>query len=462
MRSLFLKIFFYFLLIILVVATSAVLLTYIRDQEFPPLAHQGFARRAMTEYGREAIRVYEGAGITALDQYTTRLRHESGVNLQLYDQQLQLLSQRPASRRGQQMAARALHSGEVVLPMQGMMMRNALAATVTGSRGDLYAVVISLPERSYDARNMAKGITHGFLGWQLLILFTVTAVVCYFLARSLTSPVRRLRQATHSFAAGDLTTRIGPNVKGKNELAGLARDFDDMAGKIEVLISGQQQLLRDMSHELRSPLARLNVALELARNKEPGAAQRKALDRIALEAERMNEMIGQLLSLTRLNNVMDEQTFAQFDLYQLLQQLVADADYEATANGCRVVLNGKPPAMVQGAKELLARALENIMRNAVKYTAEGSTVQVSLTEERERWLIRVTDQGSGVPEAMLAKIFEPFCRVADARDRNSGGTGIGLAIAERAISLHRGTVTARNRDEGGLQVDIVLPKHSNI
>ncbi len=460
MRSLFLKIFLYFLLIMLVVATSAVILTYVRDQEFPPLAHQGFARRAMTEYGREAIRVYERGGIAAVDQYTVRLQRESGIHLVLYDGRLQLLSARPESRRGQHMAARALRSGEVVFPMHGM--RNGLAATVTGSNGDNYVVVISLPERPEQPRDMARRMTHGYLGWQLLILFVVTAAVCYVLARSLTSPIRRLRQATHRFAAGDLRTRIGRRIRGKNELAGLARDFDHMAEKIEALVSGQQQLLRDLSHELRSPLARLNVALELARSKQPGAAPEKALDRIALEADRLNEMIGQLLDLTRLTSAIDERIFKPFDLFRLLQKLVADADYEATAAGSHVVLEGEVPAGMQGAEELLARALENIIRNAVKYTAPGSTVQVRLRAGQEHWHIRVKDQGPGVPEAMLRKIFEPFYRVADARERDSGGTGIGLAIAQRAIRLHQGTVTASNGADGGLQVDIALPKHLKI
>jgi signal transduction histidine kinase len=454
MRSLFLKIFLYFLLIILLVATAVVALTYFRDQEFPPLAHQGFARRAITEYGREAIRAYETSGVTAVDRFTEKLLADSGIELILFNPQGQLLSRRPVSRHVQHMAARAMRSGEVVLPGRGM--RNGLAATVRGTGGD-YVVAINLPQRPAP-RDLFKGLTHGFLGVQLLILLLVTTAVCFVLARSLAAPIGRLRQATRRFAAGDLTTRLGTQVRGSDELAGLAQDFDEMATKIEALVSAQQQLLRDLSHELRSPLARLGVALELARQQTGAPTQHKALDRIALEAERINEMIGQLLGLTRMSSPVNEQNFTRFDLHELLRQLVADAAYEASARHCEVQLHSPGRAPMTGAEELLGRALENVIRNAVKYTADASRVLVTLEQEKSCWVIRVTDQGQGVPAAALEKVFEPFYRVADARDRQSGGTGIGLAIAQRAIQLHHGTIAARNLPAGGLQIEIRLPK----
>jgi two-component system sensor histidine kinase CpxA len=456
MRSLFLKIFLYFLLIIVLVTASVVVLTYFRDQEFPPLAHQSFSRRAITEYGREAIRAYEAAGVQAVDQYTERLLRDSGIDLILFDQQIQLLSQRTVQRRVQHMASRALRSGEVVLPMQGA--RNGIAATVKGASGNDYVVVITLPERPAP-RDFFKVMTHGFLGLQLLLLFAITALVCFVLARSLAAPISRLRHATHRFASGDLATRIGDQIKGKNELGGLARDFDDMAGKIQTLISDQQLLLRDLSHELRSPLARLNVALELARQQSSSAASEKALDRIGLEAQRMNEMIGQLLGLTRMTCGINEQRFAPLDLQELLAKLVQDADYEAAARQCRVVFECQAQASLNGSAELLAQAFENVIRNAVKYTAEHTEVQVSLGDGGDVWQIKVADQGAGVPEAALARIFDPFYRVADARDRQSGGTGIGLAIAKSAIALHGGSIRADNQVLGGLLVTIHIPKN---
>ncbi len=456
MRSLFLKIFLYFLLMIVLVTASVVVLTYFRDQEFPPLAHQSFSRRAITEYGREAIRAFETAGVPAVDQYTERLLRESGIELILFDQEVQLLSRRTIHRRVQHMASRALRSGEVVLPMQGA--RNGIAATVKGASGTGYVVVITLPERPAP-RDFFKVMTHGFLGVQLLLLLAITALVCFVLARSLVAPISRLRYATHRFAAGDLATRIGDQIKGRNELGGLARDFDDMAGKIQTLISDQQQLLRDLSHELRSPLARLNVALELARQQSGSTAGDKALDRIDLEAQRMNEMIGQLLGLTRMTSGINKQRFAPFDLQELLAKLVQDADYEAAARQCRVFFKGPSPALCNGSIELLAQALENVIRNAVKYTDNETEVQVTLIDGGDVWRIKVVDRGEGVPEAALSKIFDPFYRVADARDRQSGGTGIGLAIAKSAIVLHGGSIQAMNHEYGGLLITIHIPKN---
>jgi two-component system sensor histidine kinase CpxA len=456
MRSLFLKIFLYFLLIIVLVTASVVVLTYFRDQEFPPLAHQSFSRRAITEYGREAIRAFEAAGVPAVDQYTERLLRESSIELILFDQQMQLLSRRTIHRRVQHMASRALRSGEVVLPMHGA--RNGIAATVKGAGGNDYVVVITLPERPAP-RDFFKLMTRGFLGVQLLLLLAITALVCFVLARSLAAPISRLRHATHRFAAGDLATRIGDQIKAKNELGGLARDFDDMAAKIETLISNQQQLLRDLSHELRSPLARLNVALELASQQSSSDAGTKALERIGLEAQRMNQLIGQLLGLTRMTSGINEQGFAPLDLQELLEKLVQDADFEAAARQCRVVLESSGPAEINGAEDLLAQALENVIRNAVKYTAEAGEVRVSLGTQGDFWEVRVSDQGHGVPTAALEKIFDPFYRVADARDRQSGGTGIGLAIAKSAIALHGGSIRAENQQQGGLLITILIPKN---
>ena len=454
MRSLFLKIFLYFLLIILLVSAAVIILTYFRDQEFPPLAHQDFARQAVAEYGREAIRAFEHEGSEEIDEFADRLLEKSGIHLLLFDSHGRPLTTRRVPRRMQHMAQRAMQTGEVVFPMMGA--RNGLASAVRGASGKTYFVAISLPERP-PSQNLVKGVTHGFLGWRLLLLLAITAVVCYILARSLTAPIGRLRQATRKFAAGDLSTRIGDQVKGKNELAGLAHDFDEMAGKIEVLVGSQKNLLRDISHELRSPLARLGIALELARQQENPEAQNKALSRIELEAERMNSMIGQLLNLTRLESGVSEVPFQKIDLQELLANLVVDANYEAETRQCKVVYQAPESVVYFGSLDLLAQALENVIRNAVKYTADNSVISVDLMVAADNVIIQVADQGSGVPEEALAKLFEPFYRVADARDRQSGGTGIGLAIAERAVNLHAGTIAAKNRKKGGLLVEIILP-----
>ncbi|MCK4502608.1 MAG: HAMP domain-containing protein [Desulfuromonadales bacterium] len=455
MRSLFLRIFLYFLLLIVLVSTAVIVLTYFRDREFPLLEHQGFARQAITEYGRDAIRAFEQEGTTSFDRYAEKLQRETGVRLLLFDHDCMPLTQKRVPRRMQQMAHRAKHSGEVVFPMRGA--RNGLAAMVKGDSDQPYLVAINLPNQP-PTRNLIKGITHGFLGWRLVLLLLITALVCYFLARSLTAPIGRLRLATRKFAAGELATRIGDEVKGNNEIAELAHDFDEMAEKIETLVGRQKDLLRDISHELRSPLTRMGIALELARQQKSNAAQNKSLNRIELEAERMNIMIGQLLNLARLENSNGELEFKSFDLSKLLTELVEDANYEAKSRQCRVVFTAPETINYPGVENLLSQALENIIRNAIHYTATNTDVTVAMKENDSTLTIQISDQGTGVPETALTKLFEPFYRVADARDRQSGGTGIGLAIAERAIKLHGGTITAKNRSNSGLMIEINLPK----
>ncbi|WP_303722099.1 ATP-binding protein [Malonomonas rubra] len=460
MRSLFVKFFFSFLLINILFVAIALTLTFLRDQEFPPEAHQQFARQMIKDYGFEAISKYEAGGSQELYGYTQQLYKNRRVRLSLYDAEGRLLTEQlnHMPRRMQMMARRALQERQIVFPMRGE--RNWVAGSLTTSKGRTYAVAIGLPEKPRPEQ-LLKGLTRGFLGWRLLMLLAISALVCLWLARSFSAPISRLRKATRQFAAGELSIRVGEQVRGKHEIGGLARDFDDMAERIEGLIAGQQQLFRDISHELRSPLARLGVALELARQEGAPEAKQRALQRIELEAERMNEMIGQLLSLTRLESGARKLDRHAFDLTEMLADLVHDADFEARNRGCRVTFSGDGPLLYFGSQELLARAVENVIRNAVKYTAEDSVVAVELLPSAQSIRLRIVDQGPGVPEESLAKLFEPFYRVAYARERQSGGTGIGLAIADRSVRLHGGSIKAENHPHGGLIVEIVLPRMEN-
>ena len=455
MRSLFVKFFLSFLLINVLFVAIALTLTFLRDQEFPPEAHQQFARQIVKDYGLEAIRKYEEEP-QRLEEYTRQLHNRRQVRLSLFDAEGRELTKQRSHRprRIQMMARRALRTGSVVFPMMGD--RNWVAGSLTGSSGNAYAVVVGLPDKP-KPEQLLKGLGRGFLGWRLLMLLAISALVCLWLARSFSAPISRLRKATRQFAAGNLSIRVGDQVKGKNEIGGLARDFDHMAERIESSVDAQQRLLRDISHELRSPLARLGVALELARQEGKPDVRQKALQRIELEAERMNEMIGQLLSLTRLESGAKELQKQDFDLAELLATLVNDADFEAKNRGGQVLFKGNGPLTFNGSQQLLARALENVIRNAVKYTADKSTVTVELKQQDEQVSIRILDQGPGVPDEALDKLFEPFYRVADARDRQSGGTGIGLAIAERSVKLHAGSIKAKNLPDGGLAVEICLP-----
>jgi signal transduction histidine kinase len=294
---------------------------------------------------------------------------------------------------------------------------------------------------------------------QMLITFVVSGFVCYGLSWRITAPVRKLRTAVQGLALGDLATRV--SVSGEaagDELSDLGRDFNLMAVRIEKLVTAHKQLVRDVSHELRSPLARLNVALGLARKQSPPSAE-PALDRIEVEGERLNLLIGELLTLSQLEGgAAGERTGVE--LSALAEEVARDADFEGCASNRRVHYTPAPaPQLVQGDREMLRRALENVVRNAVRYTEEGSSVEVSLRDDSgPQAVLRVRDSGPGVPEELLSDIFRPFYRVAQARDRQSGGTGIGLAITERIVTLHGGTVVARNLPGRGLEVEIMLPR----
>jgi len=296
----------------------------------------------------------------------------------------------------------------------------------------------------------------GELGFRLLAVFLTAGIVCYGLARYLTAPVLRLREATHRLTQGDLSVRVGPTVGNRrDELAELGRDFDAMAERIETLLTAQQKLLSDVSHELRSPLARLNVALALARQRS-GSDAFAALDRIESEAEQLNTLIGRVLSLARFESGAAEPERTRVDLSRLVEDIAADADFEARAKDCTVSVIAPVPCGVLGAESLLRSAIENVVRNAVRYTAKGTAVEVSLSCDDDV-VVTVRDHGPGVPEDQLEELFEPFYRIADSRDRGSGGTGLGLSITQRAVRVHGGSVKAMNAADGGLVVEIRLP-----
>ena len=261
---------------------------------------------------------------------------------------------------------------------------------------------------------------------------------------------------------GDLSARTGaPVTKTGDEVAGLMRDFDAMAERLETLVKAQSRLLNDISHELRSPLARLNVALGLARQRS-GAESADMLERIELEASRLNELIGKILTLARLEDGEQQIPETPVSLDELVASVAEDAEFEAQARHCHVQTTIREGDWaVRGNASLLHSAVENVVRNAIRYTQEGKSVEIELASEAAQngpeAVLRVNDSGPGVPADALEKLFEPFYRLDEARGRLTGGVGLGLAITERAVRFHGGRVCARNRPEGGLQVEIRLP-----
>jgi len=321
-------------------------------------------------------------------------------------------------------------------------------------------MVVRSPHSSY--RMIIDAPPPPFGPFDLLLTFLwlpiLIAALCYLLAIHLASPLRKLTLAIESFGGGDLSARARVEVMRRDEIGDLARAFDAMAERIQTLMTAERRLLQDVSHELRSPLARLAFGVELART-SPNRGQ--ALDRVKKDLARLNLLVDQLLQLTRSEGDPNERDLSSIDLNLLLRDLVIDCSLEAQAKGCRLEFQDSESESitVRGEPELLRRAIENVLRNAILHTEENTIVDVALARERETITIQVRDRGPGVPEADLQRIFQPFYRVEGHRDRHSGGVGLGLAIASRAVLLHGGRIFARNIGPG-LCIQIDLPATS--
>lgn len=452
MKSLFLKIFLSFWVaqaLFLVIALLVMLA--LRPQR--NATWEALRTTALTE----ATSAYEQGGAHQALEYLENLQMTQHVRVYVFDDQGNEISGRSSTGWAERVAA-----GRPLPQRPGMLFPRPQILTESRASSDgrhLYTIAMELPPGP-----------RVFLGppWRiplpgLIIAVLSSGLVCYFLAWYMTKPVARLRAATQQLAAGDLTARAGdPNSKRRDEIAGLVRDFDSMAARLETLVKAQSRLLNDISHELRSPLARLNVALGLARQRS-GPESAAMLERIELEAGRLNELIGRLLTLARLED--GEQSVASTPvlLDEVVLNVTEDAEFEAQARHCHV--RSEIPAGIWGVRgdvSLLHSAIENVVRNAIRYTREGTTVEIRLEKTKsastgEEAVVRVTDCGSGVPEEALQKLFQPFYRLDDARGRQTGGVGLGLAITERAVRFHGGRVLAVNRAEGGLMVEIHLP-----
>jgi len=259
-------------------------------------------------------------------------------------------------------------------------------------------------------------------------------------------------------ATGDLTARVGaPLDQRKDEFGQLALDMDEMAGRLQVSQQANRRLLRDVSHELRSPLARLRVALEIARNKDQNMVVVE-LNRIELESERLEKLIDEVLSLLRESSGSQELNTGNFDLADMLQDLVETVNYEIGEGREQIGLQLQAPLLLDADRELLWRVFENLLRNALIHSGDAGGIGISAEQVPGKEIqVLVTDSGPGIGEAHIKRIFEPFYRVDEARNRSSGGHGLGLAIAASAVRRHGGRISASNRQGGGLEVRVVLP-----
>lgn len=449
-RSLYLKIFIWFwvAMIIINVATFAIF----------ALTRPTPIRRSwrdLTQVGPNAQRaaeIYEQSGAAALTSALQQTEKSSGVSATFFDENGKELSGRAAPPGAGELIARAAESREIEFNFAGR--ETIVARPVVSAKGQRYMYVAHIPRPTFQ-----QGLQPQLL--RLLVILVIGGIFCFWLARYLTTPLLKLRTTTNELAEGNLGARVADKLtKRRDEVGQLGRDFNGMAERLESMVKAQQRLLGDISHELRSPLARLGVALGLARQRS-GAEANGSLDRIERESDNLNEMISQLLELTRLESGTDARKRTTIDLSSLVRDVAEDADYEARSVNRSVQIVWTERCTISGIEDLLRSAVENVVRNAVRFTPEGTAVEVALQRQNGGGgnfaVISVRDRGKGVPEDALEKIFHPFYRAEDARDRQSGGgTGLGLTITERAVRMHGGSVKAENAKDGGLSVELRL------
>jgi two-component system, OmpR family, sensor histidine kinase CpxA len=450
MRTLFWKIFLSFWAV--VVASIVSSLFFRPDAPLP--AWQHLVSDAFAIQGQNLVQAYERGGEAELGRFMQRLRQGS------YDQ-IFLLDAAGNDLAGQEVTPQARHIGERVASDGKVEFARVGNDTLLAER------VVSIGDTRYVAVcrfSHVPGLPGRPLLRGLVVAMAISGIVCFWLARYLSAPIVRLRNAAQEVAGGNLAARAGKQLSNRHdEIAELVRDFDRMAAQIEKLMCAQKRLISDVSHEFRSPLTRINLATELIRNVN-GPAVKKAAARIEQETERLNGMIRNLLTLSKIDageSLADE----TIDVAEMLRNIVADTDFEAREHKCRVVLHGTQDCFTVGSSDLLRSAVENVIRNAIRYTAQQTEIEVRLTCEANNAAstatISVRDHGPGVPESSLEELFRPFFRLDESRERSTGGVGLGLAIAQRAVRLHSGEIKAQNCAGLGLEVIISFPVPSS-
>lgn len=456
MNRLSLRIFLSFFLALLAITVGTILITWWvladREQDSGPGLRRvaAGAARALAADGRPGLERWAAALEAAEPDWPPVL---------VIDDTGREILGRPLPRR----LRRALAAAERDLRLPGaapvtLRLPQRLPVLVAGD-GSRYRLI--LPARTRVERSL-DSLADARLPLLLLAL-GVAAAFSGLLARSITRPVRDLEHATESLAAGRLDTRVAPATRARgDELGRLAAAFDAMAARLAGLVAGRERLLRDVSHELRSPLARMRLATGLAR--QPQADLPRQLQRIELEIARLDGLVGAILDVSRLDAGADAMAFEPVDLAALVDGIVDDARFEAAATERHIEWPGfEGPAELQADPRWLAAAVENVVRNALRYTPTGSRVQLALDTAPGALVLRIADDGPGLPEDELTRVFEPFHRVGQDRDRSTGGAGLGLAIAARVVAAHGGRIVARNlAGEGGvaagLEVSLSLPR----
>jgi signal transduction histidine kinase len=427
MKSIFVRIFLLFCVTLLVCLAGIELTNRLRNR-FAPERHD-FISSSLSLQVAEASHAYESGGKEALTMYFSRLERMFPGHHTLVDRNgVDLLT-------GRNRSADLRHAGPRWSPATQSRMLLAWP-----SRDGKYRVLIDAPAPPGPWSQIPYYLWIGVAAFMF----------SYILTLLLGSPLRSLEQVVERFGRGDLSART--QTRRQDEFGKLAASFNLMAERIETLLTAERRLLQDVSHELRSPLARLEFAVELARTSPDRG---KALDRIKKEADRLSALVSELLQVTRAESDPGSRNLCTIPLRGLLEDVIGDTAVESAARGVSLRLNAEELEL-RGDRELLRRAVENVLRNAIRYAPDRTAVEISLQKRGAHAVIAVRDYGPGVPEDSLASLFKPFFRVEADRNRDSGGVGLGLSIAQRAVALHQGDIRARN-GQPGLLVEIELP-----
>jgi signal transduction histidine kinase len=295
--------------------------------------------------------------------------------------------------------------------------------------------------------------TWTYLPYYLLVI-GATGALCWIASVGVVSPVRRIASSIAQFGQGNLSVRV--HSTRPDEIGQLGRSFNQMADRLQQLIVSERRLLGDISHELRSPLARLKFAIKLARTSPD---TKSSLDRIERDVDRLTTLVADIVEINFIESRPIIPETGNVRAAEIMEEVIRDCALEAESHGCRIAVTGRLTGEVEGNRELLRRAVENVLRNGIRYSPQFSTIDVSVSESTHTATITIRDYGPGVPEQALTQIFDPFFRVEEARDANGGGSGLGLSIAKQAVQLHHGAITAENASPG-LRVQITLPIRS--
>jgi two-component system sensor histidine kinase CpxA len=443
--SIFAKIFLWFWAALILVAGSVIMITVLSGSQ--PLGQRWLAR-SLDLYGATAVDLYIHGGQPALEKYLDSIERSVGIHATLLDP-----SENDILGRGIPPDARRAYDAARVAGKSRFYTRLHWtgASLISTPSGYYYFVAEVHPVRGLFAEPSFRAAV-----LKLVAAIVAAGFLSFWLARHFAKPIRALQSAANQLAEGDLSVRAGPSLANRqDELSDLAQDFDRMAARIQSLVRTQQEMLGDISHELRSPLTRMNVALELARRGDTSG-----LIRAQAEIEKLESLIAQILTLTRIDLRKGQKLDQPIELRLLLESIVQDANFEGAAQQKTVAISAVAGCHVLGDAGLLRSCIENVIRNAIRYTPENSTVAVGLQTVGNGADISaqvcVRDHGPGVPVESLPKIFEPFFRVSESRDRDSGGSGLGLAIAQRVATLHGGSIQVQNASSG-LLVTITLP-----